>query len=79
MAAISILSHADVVVSTCVGAANEVIVNAASVTQGTNGGVFRYLPTCPHPARPSLLLEHPLGLTSVYPSPFYTPYTPPVS
>lgn len=53
MAAISILSHADVVVSTCVGAANEVIVNAASVTQGTNGGVFRYLPAHTPHAPPS--------------------------
>ena len=34
MAAVSILSNADVVVSTCVGAANEVIINAASVTGG---------------------------------------------
>lgn len=38
MAAVSILGNADVVVSTCVGAANEVIINAASVTGGIGGG-----------------------------------------
>lgn len=37
MAAVSILGNADVVVSTCVGAANEVIINAASVTGGLGG------------------------------------------
>jgi hypothetical protein len=38
LAAISILGNADVVVSTCVGAANEAIVNAASVTVAASGG-----------------------------------------
>ncbi|KAM3576755.1 hypothetical protein VYU27_001350 [Nannochloropsis oceanica] len=38
MAAVSILGNADVVVSTCVGAANEVIINAASVTGRIGGG-----------------------------------------
>jgi len=38
MAAISILGNADVVVSTCVGAANEAIINAASVTVSASGG-----------------------------------------
>ena len=38
MAAVSILGNADVVVSTCVGAANEVIINAASVTGGISRG-----------------------------------------
>ena len=37
MAAISILGNADVVVSTCVGAANEAIINAASVTASGTG------------------------------------------
>lgn len=42
MAAISILGNADVVVSTCVGAANEVIVNAASITGASSGGPLRW-------------------------------------
>jgi hypothetical protein len=38
MAVISILGNADVVVSTCVGAANEMILHASSITcSGGNG------------------------------------------
>ena len=47
MAALNILGNADVVISTCVGAANEIMVKAASVTcapSSRSGTVLRSVP-----------------------------------